>query len=70
MIFLSYTHFDSDIVDPVANAVGQHLGRDNVFFDNWSIAPGESIIGRMNEGIANCAYFFLFMTKESMTKAL
>lgn len=69
MIFVSYTHADSDIVDPVANALGNHFGRNNVFFDKWSISPGESIIGRMNEGLVQCSYFFLFMTKESMGKA-
>ena len=69
MIFLSYTQGDSEIVDPVASAIGQHFGQANVFFDKWSIFPGESIIARMNEGLANCAYFFLFMTKDSMAKA-
>ena len=69
MIFLSYTHSDSDIVDPVASVIGQHFGRDKVFFDKWSISPGDSIIGKMNEGLAKCSYFFLFMTKESLEKA-
>jgi hypothetical protein len=69
MIFLSYTHSDTDIVDPVASAIGKHFGETNVFFDKWSISPGESIIGRMNEGLVKCTHFFLFMTEESMAKA-
>lgn len=66
MIFLSYNHADKQMVDAMANALASVVGRENVFYDAWSIQPGDGIIGRMSEGLSRCEIFFFFVTKNSL----
>lgn len=66
MIFLSHTSSDKPIVDTIANRLATVFGFDNIFYDSWSIQPGDGIIGKMNEGLANCKYFFFFVSKKSL----
>ena len=54
------------MVDSVANALATVVGRENVFYDAWSIQPGEGIIGKMSEGLSRCEIFFFFVTKNSL----
>ena len=54
MIFLSHNYKDKDIVEPIAVRLKEIYGEDNVFYDSWSIKPGESIIGKMNDGLTKC----------------
>lgn len=41
-----------------------------MFCDAWSIKPGESIIGKMNEGIGKCKYFFFFTSQNSLNSSM
>lgn len=41
------------------------MERKTFFYDSWSIRPGENIIGKMNEGIEKCKYFF-FISNNSL----
>lgn len=66
MIFLSHTHKDKDIVEPFANRLADIYGRENIFYDSWSIQPSDGIIDKMNEGLANSDYFFFFVSKDSL----
>lgn len=66
MIFLSHQHRDKEIVDPIAYALEATYGEDNVFYDTWSIKPGENIIQRMSEGLDRAKYFFYFVTGNSL----
>ena len=66
MIFLSHTKVDKPIVEPIALTLAQVFGQDNVFYDSWSIQPGDGIIDRMNDGLSKCKYFFFFVTKNSL----
>lgn len=66
MIFLSHTKNDKPIVEPIAIRLAQVFGQDNVFYDSWSIQPGDGIIDRMNDGLSKCKYFFFFVTRESL----
>ncbi|MBI6039882.1 toll/interleukin-1 receptor domain-containing protein [Clostridium perfringens] len=66
MIFISHTYKDKEIVEPIANRIATVFGRDNVFYDSWSIQPGDGIIDRMNTGLQNCKYFFFFVSKNSL----
>jgi len=61
MIFLSYSHKDKAIVSHMAEAFRKTFGEDKVFFDQWSIQPGDSLVDRMGEGLANCCYFFFLV---------
>lgn len=66
MIFISHQHYDKEIVSPIAYALEQHFGKENIFYDDWSIKPGENIIERMNEGLEKARYFFFFITANSL----
>ena len=48
-VFLSYNHADV----AVARSVGAHLALASVevWFDEWKIKAGDSIPGRLNEGL-------------------
>lgn len=60
MIFLSHNHRDKRFVSVIAEKLADVYGRDNVFYDSWSIQPGEGIIDKMNLGMENVSFFFLF----------
>lgn len=70
MIFLSYTHTDKPKVDPIAQQLAKVFGQDKVFYDGWSIQPGEGIIEKMNEGLAECEFFFFFVSHESVNSEM
>lgn len=56
-VFLSHNKRDKD----VARRLGAHLvlaGAD-VWFDEWEVAAGDSIIGKLNEGLADFDVFVL-----------
>lgn len=65
-IFISYNHNDSDIVDMISRKLELEFGRNNIFYDNWSIQPGDSIIGKMNKGLEEFTTFFFFVSPNSM----
>lgn len=65
-IFISYNHNDSDIVDMISRKLELEFGRNNIFYDKWSIQPGDSIIGKMNEGLEEFTTFFFFVSPNSM----
>ena len=70
MIFLSHNWKDKDIVEPVAVKLKEIYGENNVFYDSWSIKPGENIIGKMNEGISSCRFFFYFISENSLNSSM
>jgi hypothetical protein len=70
MIFLSYSHSDRQIVAPIAEAFRKVFGQNNVFFDQWAIQPGDSIIGKMDEGLSQCQYFFFFISRSSLNSKM
>lgn len=70
MIFLSHNWKDKDVVEPIAVRLKEVYGEENVFYDSWSIKPGENIIGKMNEGIENCKYFFFFISNNSLNSSM
>lgn len=66
MIFISHTSKDKPIVEPIALKIASVFGKDKVFYDSWSIQPGDGIIERMNEGLENCEFFFFFVSSNSL----
>lgn len=66
MIFISHTAADKHCIDPIAHTLAEVYGKENVFYDSWSIQPGDSIIGEMNKGLEQCEFFFLFVSKRSL----
>ena len=66
MIFLSHNKNDKPVVEQVALRLSNIYGREKVFYDSWSIQPGEGIIDKMDEGLTNCKYFFYFVSSNSL----
>ena len=65
-IFISHNRKDKAIVEPIAIRLAAIYGQDNVFYDSWSIQPGDGIIDKMNNGLFQCDYFFVFVSKNSL----
>lgn len=70
MIFLSHNYKDKDVVEPIATKLREIYGQENVFYDSWSIKPGESIIGKMDEGLSKCKWFFFFISNNSLNSSM
>ncbi|MFY1068719.1 toll/interleukin-1 receptor domain-containing protein [Enterococcus sp. AD013-P3] len=66
MIFLSHNSKDKPIVEPLAIRLRDTFGQDNIFYDSWSIQPGDGIINQMNNGLDKCRFFFFFVSKNSL----
>jgi len=66
MIFLSHNYKDKPIVEPVALKLSEVYGREKIFYDSWSMQPGDGIIGKMNVGLENCLFFLFFVSKNSL----
>ena len=67
MIFLSHNTKDKIIVEPIAIKLREIFGQENVFYDSWSIQPGDGIVDRMNEGLAKCTIFYFFVSNNSLS---
>lgn len=70
MIFLSHNSKDKPIVEPIANRLSEIYGQDKVFYDSWTIQPGDGIIDKMNDGLAKVSLFFLFVSKNSLNSKM
>ena len=69
-IFLSHKHEDKPVVEPVALRLREIFGEDAVFYDSWSIKPGEGIIEKMDEGLQAPEFVFFFVSERSLTSGL
>lgn len=67
MIFLSHNKNDKPIVEPIAIRMSNIFGVNNVFYDSWSMQPGDSLIDKMNEGLEQVKFFFLFVSVNSLS---
>lgn len=70
MIFISYNHLDEVIVDTIVRRLEIEFGRRNIFYDKWSICPGDSIIGKMNEGLEQFSTFFFMVSQNSLQSSM
>lgn len=69
-IFISYNHNDKLLIDMIARRLELEFGRNNIFYDAWSIQPGDSIIGKMNEGLEEFTTFFFFISPTSLASKM
>lgn len=65
-IFISYNHNDKVLVDTIARRLEIEFGRNNIFYDAWSMQPGDSIIGKMDLGLSEFTTFFFFVSDNSL----
>lgn len=70
MIFMSHNHKDKDFVEHISTKIAEIYGKENVFYDSWSIQPGEGIIERMNAGLQSTKFFFFFVTTNSLNSKM
>lgn len=70
IIFLSHAHEDKDLVSNIAEELRQTFGEDKIFYDSWSMKPGDSLVGGMSKGLERCSHFFLFMSAISLQKPM
>ncbi len=66
LIFISHNSKDKLVIEPIAERLSEIFGRENVFYDSWSIQPGDGIIDKMNQGLTNATYFFFFVSENSI----
>lgn len=66
MIFISHNHKDKQIIEPIALRLRELFGEDKVFYDSWSIQPGDGIIDKMNFALGECRLFLFFVSKNSL----
>jgi hypothetical protein len=66
LIFISHTYKDKPIVDVIALRLADVFDKDSIFYDSWSIQPGDGIIDKMDQGLKNCTFFFFFVSKNSL----
>lgn len=69
-IFLSHNYNDKPLVEPIAIALRNEFGEENVFYDSWSIQPGDGIISKMNIGLETSSYVFLFVSQNSLNSKM
>lgn len=65
-IFLSHNFNDKPVVEPVAIELRKIFGQESVFYDSWSIRPGDGIIDKMNEGLASPDFVIFFVSEKSL----
>ncbi len=70
MIFLSHNYRDKDVVEQFAIPLLNAFGQQSVFYDSWSIQPGEGIIDRMNTGLKEASIFLFFVSKDSLSSKM
>ena len=66
MIFISHNHLDKPKIEPIAITLKDTFGEDKVFYDSWSVRPGDGIIDKMNTALEECKFFFYFISKTSL----
>ena len=69
-IFISYTHKDKELIEVIARKLDGVYVKERVFYDAWSIQPGDSIIGKMTDAITDCRFFFFFVSKNSLVSEM
>lgn len=69
-IFLSHNSADKPVVEPVAIRLKAIFGQNQVFYDSWSISPGDGIIDQMNKGLNAPEFVFFFVSKASLNSGM
>lgn len=70
MIFLSHNSKDKPLVDVFASRLREKYGQNNVFYDSWSIQPGDGIIDKMNQGLTDANVFIYFVSENSINSKM
>ena len=65
-VFCSHSSADK----PRVKAVAKRLAAAGIdpWVDQWEIAPGDDIVGKINEGLGSCSVGLIFFSKETLEK--
>ena len=63
-VFLSHSKKDRELANKIANDLKKN--KIDVWFDEWEILIGDSIINKVQEGLSSCDFLCLIYTKNSM----
>ena len=66
MIFMSHNYKDKAIVESISTQIATLVSYENVFYDSWSIQPGDGIVDKMNEALESSKVFFFYVSKNSL----
>lgn len=66
MIFISHNYLDKPVVEQIALRLKDIFGKEKIFYDSWSIQPGEGIIDKMNQGLLECKLFLFCISRNSL----
>ncbi|NYI17140.1 hypothetical protein FHR53_000840 [Xanthomonas arboricola] len=69
-IFLSHNHSDKPLVEAVAVRLASIFGQEQVFYDAWSIRPGDDIIDQMSKGLEAPEFVFFFVSASSLASGM
>lgn len=69
-VFLSHNHNDKPLVEAVALRLREIFGEEQIFYDAWSIKPGDGIIDRMNNGLEAPEFVFFFVSANSLNSGM
>lgn len=69
-IFLSHNHNDKPLVEAVALRLAAIFGQEEVFYDSWSIRPGDGIIDQMSKGLEAPEFVFFFVSANSLASGM
>lgn len=62
-VFISYNKNDKDLAIEIALFLASE--NINVWFDEWVISAGDSIIEQINKGLENCTHFIIIWSKNA-----
>ncbi|MFQ5638195.1 MAG: toll/interleukin-1 receptor domain-containing protein [bacterium] len=63
-IFISYSSTDKNVAEQIASVLKGF--KYNVFYAEWSISAGESIVNKINEGLAKNDILVILLSPESV----
>lgn len=65
--FLSHNSNDKEIVRKVAASL--HTFGIDTWFDEWEILPGDSIVGKIEEGLRKATHLVVFLSKKAVSSS-
>jgi DNA-binding MarR family transcriptional regulator len=64
-VFISYSHEDKDFAEKLAHAL--HDAGEDVWWDQWEMMPGDSLVAKIfEEGLARAKAFIVVLSPESV----
>jgi hypothetical protein len=65
LVFLSYNTKDKNVAGEIALFLAAE--NINVWFDEWNISAGDSIVEQINKGLRGCTHFLIVWSKNAST---